>query len=188
MRPIFRNALVFISLAYFFFMILGEFKSGLAYRLLPSPLLFFTQIAGLFPSAKVIDVEFRAEGWSCNEKIFYEIDTSKLFPIQAGNKENRFQRVLYFYGHNHKIMSKLDQFLTQNYNHSLRDQSALGYGVTTGRIGGVRLVAITTPIPRPEIGIQCYRIQPLSDFPFDHKKVLYESSSKRIWENCRNSQ
>lgn len=193
MKHPFRAVLVLLSLAYFFFMVLGQFRSGLAYRMLPGPILFFTQIAGLFTSAKKDDVDFRAEGWSCEKGRFQEIDIRPFFPIQFENKENRFQRTLYFYRHHQKVIESLDQYLTQNYNRTyalLGKPEQLGELEKPGkmeRIGGIRFVAARTPIPNPEAKILRYHRRSLSEYPLDQIKPLYESSPLEIWGNCHES-
>jgi hypothetical protein len=165
----------------------GELNNGLLYGAVPGPLLFFTQIAGLFTEAKQADVDFRAQGWSCRDGLFREIDIDPFFPIQAGNKENRFQRAVYFYAHNHKVMRQLDRFLVSRYNASVKAMATVADADAVGRIGGVRILSAATPIPSPQAGVQRYQRKSLDAYPPDKLRTLYETPSKRIWESCRES-
>jgi hypothetical protein len=65
---------------------------GLLYR----PILFFCQIAALFPRAATYSIEYRAEGYTCSGRVV-EIDVRPYFPIHADDKESRFDRALFFY-------------------------------------------------------------------------------------------
>jgi hypothetical protein len=182
--PAFRKALVAAALGFFALMVMDEWRSGLAYRFVPGPLLFFSQIAGLFPEAKDLDVDFRVEGWSCEEGLYRELDISPFFPIQSGNKESRFERAMFFYHHNAKVMSGLDAYLTAHQNARAKNFSGAA-PMEPGRIGGVRFVSASTPIPTPEEGVKRYRSRPLSDYPFDRLKTWYETPSRIVWERCR---
>jgi hypothetical protein len=186
-RP-FRCGLIVLASLYLVTMVLGEVRSGFVYRWVPGPLLYFTQVAGLFTESKRMDVDFRAEGWSCQDGLFREIDVGPQFPIQPGNKENRFQRAVYFYGHNPKAMHALDRFITDRHNAQVRTREAGGGGGggnDIGRIGGVRILSAVTPIPEPSEGIQRYSRKPLSEYPFDRQHTLYETPDKTIWKRCK---
>ncbi len=182
---VFRYALAAGSLLYFLVVIIGEWRSGLAYAWVPGPILYFTQVAGLFTESKKADMEFRVLGWSCRDGLFREMDVDAHFPIQAGNKENRFQRAVYFYHANGKVMGHLDRFLIRAHNARVAALEAAGKEPDVGLIGGVRIVSAMTPIPRPEEGAQRYARRPLSDYPAAAVKTLYESSENAIWKRCR---
>lgn len=181
----FRCGLIALASLFFSVMVVGEVRSGFVYRWVPGPLLYFTQIAGLFTESKKLDVDFRAEGWSCQDGLFRELDVGPQFPIQPGNKENRFQRAVYFYNGNPLVMHALDRFITEHHNAMVRDLEAKGQSTDPGRIGGVRIVSAVTPIPEPSEGIQRYGRKPLSEYPFDRAHTLYETPAKRIWKRCR---
>ena len=69
-------------------------------RSTPRPWLYFSQVAALFVNAAPKVIDYRAEGWSCTEHRWIEIDVRPYFRIDADNKENRFQRALQFYRKN----------------------------------------------------------------------------------------
>jgi len=183
----FRKCLIGISLLFFFLMILNELRIDLAYRFVPGPILFFSEIAGLFPNAKDQDVEFRAEGWACQEGRYVEMDLKNFFPIQADNKENRFQRAMYFYHRQQKVLQALGQYLTalQNKWVQVHEHPSKNFDSELGKIGGVRLLSVTTPIPTLDQGVERFHWQSLDAFPFEHVKTWYESPSKAIWERCQ---
>ncbi len=182
---IFRILLIILTAYFLFLMVLGEWKSGLAYHLAPNPFLFFTQIAGLFPDAKKADIDFRLEGWVCEDGIFKEIDTAPYFPIQAGNKENRFQRAVYFYSHNKLVMNALEFYVMNHYNGEGKNFDPSKRNQDSKPIGGIRILSTITPIPSPEEGVSHYKRKPLTDFPIDQTKKLYETPSRIISNNCR---
>src|SRR5262249_36323543 len=86
---------------------------------LPPPLKYFTQVAKLFPRAAEMVIEWRAEGFRCATGKFEEIDTRPHFPIRADDKENRFDRAMFFYHTEKRVLEALDTFL-------VRRESALG--------------------------------------------------------------
>src|SRR6185437_8654223 len=73
-------------------------KAGTAARHLPAPIAYFMQVAALFPGAARHAIDYRVEGYRCRDKTWAEIDVTRWFPIDAGNKENHFYRVMHFYG------------------------------------------------------------------------------------------
>src|SRR5689334_15473649 len=78
-----------IAAAYLALVWLEAVRTGVtASRLgLPQPLVYFTQVAGLFPRAAKHAVEYRAEALLCGEREWIEIDVRPFFPIDADNKE-----------------------------------------------------------------------------------------------------
>src|SRR5262245_29019747 len=76
-------------------------RTGVPDRVLPRPVRFFTQVACLFPYAAQNAIEFRAAAFGCDERRFSELDVRPFFPIHADDKENRFDRAMFFY-HRHR--------------------------------------------------------------------------------------
>jgi hypothetical protein len=122
---------------------------------LPRPIHFFTQVAKLFPRAKDMTIEYRAEGYSCATGKFAEIDLRRHFPIQADDKENRFDRAMFFYHDTKKVLDALDAFIVHR-------ESALG---PDHKIGGVLLMSLRIPLPDPGAPVERYRRVPLDDLP-----------------------
>ncbi len=181
---VFRRLLVVMAAAYLSLVVIGELRPDLLNRRVPGPILFFSQIAGLFTEAKTADVEFRVEARACGEENYREIDTDPLFPMQAGNKENRFQRAVYFYSGNHKVMARLEKFIIRSFNERM---ISAGDGRGTGladRIVGIRIVSASTPIPLPGDPVLRYQRLPLAEYPPERVRVLYSSPEKIIARRC----
>ncbi len=176
-----------MALIYLLLVILNEYRIGLAYRYVPGPLLYFSQIAGLFPDAKDMDVEFRAEGWSCDDGLFRELDVRPFFPIQSDNKENRFERALFFYHGNSKVLASLAGYITRHQNILVEKEGGDSRPYSSGRIGGVRLVSAYKPIPALSENAVRYHRMPLSDYPNTQLRTWYETPSEIIWKRCRSN-
>jgi hypothetical protein len=116
------------------------------------------------------------------------MDVAPWFPIQAGNKENRFQRAVYFYGRNRKVMADLDRFLVsrRNADVTLGERGERGEaGSSAGPIGGIRIVAASKPIPDPGGPVSRYRPEPLSAYPPERVRTLYQTPERLRWKRCR---
>jgi len=179
-----RPILVALAGVYLCLVPLNILQPAFSHRWIPGPLLYFSQIAGLFPEAKTNDVEYRAEGWFCEDGIYKEIDIRPFFPIQADNKENRFARAMYFYRNSPFVLSKLSGFVMESYNARVGNLGNTGIPADTGRIGGVRLVAALTPIPPVGTGAARYQRKPLADYDFSERRIWFEPSSRSICQRC----
>jgi hypothetical protein len=142
-------------------------------RNLPRPWMFFTEIAALFPNAPHAVLEYRAEGWSCAERRWVEVDVRPWFPMFADVKENRFHRVLNFHRKNPRVLRALDDFLVQKNNASGREE-----------IGGVRLIDIRVPFPKPGEPISRYSREPLGAFPSLSRRAFYTTSEPKRLARC----
>jgi hypothetical protein len=129
--------------------------TGIPDRLLPMPLRFFVQEAALFPHAAPEEVEWRVEGWLCDEQRFAELDVRPFFPIRRDDKESRFYRAMFFHHRQRAVLSALDAFIVRAQNAAHPDQ----------RIGGVVLLSLRVPIPRLGSDEARYRWKPIADFP-----------------------
>lgn len=170
----FRSALIVVAAAYLALVVLDTFFSGPLFRIVPGPLLYFAQIAGLFPAAKTFDTEFRAEAWDCAAQDFREIDIRPYFPILADNKENRFSRALYFYRRDREVVYALEKYLTDKCNAD---------APPGGRVGGMRFVAVRDSIP-PVGVIARYHPKPLADYPEAARTPLFYTPMRMRRERC----
>lgn len=183
--PLLRKLLLLAALGYLLLILLNVTRSGWVYRWIPGPPRYFSQIAALFPSSKINDVEYRAEGWDCQEGLFLEIDTRPFFPIHADNKENRFSRAMHLFRHHNRVKSRLAAYVAARHNARIADNPSVAAEGEPGRVGGVRLVVGLTPIPPVSAGAKRYRRLPLSVFPWEQRRIWYEPSAKSLWNGCK---
>jgi hypothetical protein len=108
-------------------------------RVLPSPIRLFVQVAALFPNALPEAIEWRARGWRCDLERYEELDVRPFFPIRRDDKENRFDRAMFFHHRQGRVLEALDAYLTTAQNLLHPD----------ARIGGVMLLSLRVPIPPP---------------------------------------
>jgi hypothetical protein len=169
--PRFRRALV-VAAAIYLAGIWLEVAGAPLHKFVPRPLHYFMQVAKLFPHAVPLQTEFRAEGWSCADHVFRELDVRPYFPIRPNDKENRFERAMFFYRRTGKVMHALDDYLVTSAN---RDGAGLG---------GVRLLSLRIPIPPPGEVAEPYRRKPLDQYPADYRKVWYQTPAARLRARC----
>lgn len=139
----------------------------------PRPLLYFAQVAALFPRASTYTIEFRAEGWFCDKHRFEEIDTRPYFPIHVNDKENQYSRAMFFYLENRPVMHAIDDYLTFSFNRS-----------HSRRIGGVRLLSLREPIPKPGTDFPRFHRRPLAEIPRREWKFWYWTPVSRRALRC----
>jgi hypothetical protein len=127
----------------------------------PRPFLYFAQIASLFPHAAEYAIDFRVELYFCDAKQYHEIDPGPFFPAHEEDKENRFDRAMFFYCCNEKdpedavVKQALDEYLVASWNRAHPDQ----------RVGGSLLMSLRAPIPRPGDVFPRYHRVPTRDLP-----------------------
>lgn len=141
--------------------------------IVPRPLLYFAQVAALFPRASIYTIEFRAQGWFCDQKRFEEIDLRPYFPIHADDKENQFSRAMFFYLENRPVMHAIDDYITFGFD---RDHAE--------RIGGVRLLSLREPIPKPGTDFPLFRRRPLAEIPKREWKFWYWTPISKRKQRC----
>jgi hypothetical protein len=149
-------------------------------KMFPRSLVYFTQIAALFTRAAVYSIDYRAEAYVCEASEWAELDTRPYFPLDPDDKENRFQRVMYFFRQHKTTMLALDRYIVERHNEARHDD-----GIPRDeKIGGVRLLSLRGPLPA--IGEPLVRVhrRPLSDFPEDQRKHFYQTKSGTITERC----
>jgi hypothetical protein len=142
---------------------------GLVYR----PVLFFCQIAKLFPTAATHSIEYRAEGYTCGGRVV-EIDVRPYFPIHADDKENRFDRAMFFYRTEKPVMEALESYVMREYNRTEPD-----------KIGGVIFLSLRVPIPPPGTPFPRYERAPLADHPKEQRKVWYVTPHDVVLSRCK---
>jgi hypothetical protein len=149
-------------------------------RILPRSIVYFTQIAALFPRAAIYAIDYRAEGYVCATSKWAELDTRPYFPLDPNDKENRFQRVMYFFRQHKAIMATLDRYLVDRHDEGKLDDSI----PSDDKIGGVRLLSIRGRLPT--IGEPLVRVhhRPLIEYPEDERKLFYQTKSSTITERC----
>ena len=142
---------------------------------------FFTTSTCLFPSADRYAIDFRIDGWSCSDKKWKPLDPRAYFPIQADDKESRFQRFSYFYtmgggDRMRESMHALEAYIEQF--HPERDD---GLAET---IGGIRLSKWTHPLPPPGDDVKKYIYEPLEVPPAKERKDLYYTRESERRAKC----
>jgi hypothetical protein len=165
--------------------LLGVWLEGVGWgapvrAVLPHWISFFTEVAALFTRAGQFSIEYRAEAYVCDAGEWRELDTRAYFPIDENDKENRFQRVMYFYRHRNAVMHAVDRFLVDSHNDLARDD-----GIPSDeKIGGVRLLSLRGPLP--EIGAPLSRVHrvPLTEIPKKERNPWFTTSSAKITERC----
>ncbi len=143
------------------------------------PAAFFTQSTSLFPFADKVITEFRLEGWVCASHRWEPLDPRPYFPIEADDKESRFQRLGYFYRTNRTVMQALDEFITVHHNEGGYDPDGI-----TGTIGGIRLSRLGRPIPEPGDDVPRYHYEPLSPIPPDENREGFHTLAALRKSRC----
>ncbi len=142
---------------------------------------FFTEATRLFPSAIERTLEYRLEAWSCEAHDWQLLDPRAYFPLEADDKESRFQRLGYFYADqalSNYVMNALDRFVRE---HHAKD--GLDDGVQ-GPIGGIRVSVVRRAVPAPGMGAERYVYSPLDPAPDADHKVLFTTDDDRLAKHC----
>ena len=142
-------------------------------KITPRPWLYFAQVAALFVTSAPKVIDYRAEGWSCSERRWTEVDVRPYFRIDMDNKENRFQRALQFYRKNRSVMRALDDFVVKRINAS-----------GAAQIGGVRFVSLRLAYPAPGEHVTTYERLPLATYSGEQRHDWYWTPKSRRIERC----
>jgi hypothetical protein len=167
-----RIALV-VSGALYISAVFCEAVGSRLYNFVYQPVLFFAQIAALFPRAATHGIEYRAEGYTCSGRVV-EIDVRPFFPIHSDDKENRFDRAMHFYREDKPTMQALEAYVMGHYNHTEAD-----------KIGGVIFLSLRVPIPPPGTPFPRYERVPIADHPKEQRKVWYVTPHELVLERCK---
>ncbi len=168
----FRSVWVTVAALYLLTVWLDGVGSTWPAKITPRPWLYFSQVAALFVNAAPKVIDYRAEGWSCSEHRWAEIDVRPHFRIDADNKENRFQRALQFYRKNRSVMRALEDFIVAR-------QNAVG-----PRIGGVRFSSLRLAYPAPGQHVSKFEQLPLSAYSGEQKHDWYWTPESRRAQRC----
>jgi hypothetical protein len=152
--------------------------TGIPARVLPRTPNYFLQVAALFPRSAIASIDYRAEAFVCHERAWREIDTRPYVPIDADDKENRFNRVMHFLRENRKTMSALDAYLVERHN-SGRYEDGI-----EGNIGGARFLSLRIPIPPPGARLERTTRRPLSEYPDQERALFYHAPRSKLAERC----
>lgn len=174
-----RAFLVVLALAYFSILIADHARARGLRSVVPGPVLFFAQIADLFPDASPGIIEYRAEGWLCAQKRFVELDMGRLFPMLAGNKENRFYRLMHFYRQTPAVLHALDEYCVSHY-------PAVETEAGPAHIAGVRFMSLILPLPKDPSEVVRYSRKPLEAYPDVPHHLWYRTSIRAMAERCSN--
>ncbi|HKQ70761.1 MAG TPA: hypothetical protein VJT73_15550 [Polyangiaceae bacterium] len=170
--PRLRRALTFVGGCYVVAMFLEGVQPWL-HRYLPQSLVFFCQISALFPRAASHSIEYRAQGYTCSDKVI-EIDVRPFFPIHADDKESRFERAMFFYRNDKTVMEALEAYVMREYNRAEPD-----------KIAGVSFMSLRLPIPPPGTTFPRYERKALVDYPSERRKVWYFTPHDTVALRCR---
>jgi hypothetical protein len=163
-----RWALAVAAALYF----LGLFVYSTGWKKVPrrsimKPIAFFLESAGLFPKADVIAFEYRLEGWSCRRRRWERLDPRPYFPMEADNKESRFQRVEWLFrdsDSNSAINAALDDYIAR---HRDADDGVVG------PIGGIRVYEVWRELPPVGEDTARYSFHPLAPLqPGEYRKDI----------------
>ena len=168
----FRGVWIAIAGAYLVTVWLDGVGSTWPAKITPRPWLYFAQVAALFVNAAPKVIDYRAEGWSCADKKWVEIDVRPYFRIDADNKENRFQRAMQFYRKNRNVMRALDDFIVKR------------HVAAKNSIGGVRFSSLRLPYPAPGEHVDPYEQRPLTSYASDLKHDWYWTPKSRRMQRC----
>jgi hypothetical protein len=152
--------------------VFSEGVGGSLAHLVYRPVLFFAQIAALFPHPATHVIEYRAQAYTCQGAV-KELDVRPFFPIHADDKESRFDRAMYFYRQHRPTMEALDAYLVREQNRT-----------QTETIGGVSLMSLRIPLPEPGSAFARYTRKPLDEHPPEQRKVWYVTPHATVLERC----
>jgi hypothetical protein len=173
--------LLVLAAAYLATVWLDGVGSNVPSKLLPRAWVYFAQVSALFPHAAITTIDYRAQGWSCADRRWVEIDVRPYFLVDRDNKENRFQRALQFYRRSRTVMRALDELVVKKHN----DETAVRRidGEPT-RIGGVRFLSLRVPYPALGKHVEPYERKPLASYPEAQRKNWYWTPSSLRASRC----
>jgi hypothetical protein len=146
------------------------------------PLLFFVQATKLFPEADEVALEYRLDAWSCDAHAWVPLDPRPLFPIEADDKESRFQRFGFFYANRGSkderrlVLNALDDYIVGR--HGKVDDGI------TGAIGGIRMSEWQHALPELGDPVARYIYRPLVPVPHAELTELFHTPSETRKQRC----
>jgi hypothetical protein len=179
----FRRAIGIAGALYLAAIFLGSAGSSVPQKTLPRPLLYFTQVACLFPRASTHSIEYRVAAYSCSERRFRELDHREYFPMHPDDKENRYHRLAHFYRRDRTVMHALDDHLVERHNARALRGEPTDDGID-GPIGGILVMSLRIPLPEPGARVHRYTRTPFDDVPPEWHKRWYSTPRSRLEERC----
>jgi hypothetical protein len=171
-----RIALVVVAGLYFFALMKHPSQKY-------QPFAYFTECTKLFPEADNVALEFHVDAWSCDQHAWVPIDPRPYFPIEADDKESRFQRLGYFYAdrgtkeERRTVLYALDEWFVGRHA-SVDDGLA-------GPIGGIRVIKVRRQLPSVGDPVERYVYRPLAVPPPDQAQELFHSPGKSRKDRCK---
>jgi hypothetical protein len=175
-----RIALVTLAGVYLAGVWLDGVGSTLPSTVLPRAANYFLQVAALFPTAATMSIDYRAEAWVCADKKWEELDARPYFPIDPDDKENRFQRVMHFFREDRPTMQALDTYLVERH---LSGKGTDGIDPLKP-IGGIRVMSLRIPLPKPGEPLERSRRLPLTEVPAGERHGFYHTRRSKIAARC----
>lgn len=172
-----RAALAVLAAAYLVTVWLDGVGSTVPARLMPRVWVYFAQVAALFPHAADMVIDYRAEGWSCADRRWEEIDVRPYFQLEANTKESRFARTLYFYRKNRPVMQALEQYVIARHDAAS----------SSSPIGGIRFLSLRIPIPPVGARVEPWSRRPVASFPKEQRHDWYWTPRSRRLARCNAS-
>jgi len=139
-------------------------------------LAYFANATKLFPERDEYALEYRLEGWSCTQQAWLPLDPRPYFPMEADDKESRFQRIAYFYSQERVVMHALDDYIVAH--HAGADDHF------ADPLGGIRLVSVRRPLPEVGDPVERYVYEPLAPIPPQWRKDYYWTKASVRKRRC----
>jgi hypothetical protein len=146
------------------------------------PFAYFSECTKLFPEADNVALEYHLDAWSCDQRAWVAIDPRPYFPIEADDKESRFQRLGFFYAdrgtkeERRTVLYALDDYIVARH-HEVDDGQS-------GAIGGIRMIKVRRTLPEVGDPVPRYVYRPLAVPPPDQSQELFHAPAKKRKERC----
>jgi len=171
----FRIALVVVAGLYFFALLKHPSQRW-------QPFAYFTECTKLFPEADNVALEYHLDAWSCDQHAWVAIDPGAYFPIEADDKESRFQRLGYFYAdrgtkeERRTVLYALDDYIVGRHRN-------VSDGVS-GAIGGIQMIKVRRPLPEIGDPVPRYVYRPFATPAKDQSELMFHTPSSKRKERC----
>jgi hypothetical protein len=146
------------------------------------PLAFFAQATKLFTDVDEFALEYRLEAWSCDAHAWVPLDPRPFFPVEADDKESRFQRFGYFYAdrgskdERRLVLDALDDYIVERHGH-------VDDGIA-GPIGGIRMYKWRRALPNLGDPVPRYVYRPLAPVPAEERGELFHTPAATRKQRC----
>jgi hypothetical protein len=182
--PWLRLALVGVACVYY----LGLFVAGTRktpITAIPRWAAFFVEAPGLFPFADRLSFEFKLDGWACSPRAWVPIDPRAYFPIEADNKESRFQRLVWFYRFHDNSKENLRAVMNAIDDYVIAHHADVDDGYR-GELGGIRVYEVYRDLPPPGADVARYASSPLAPLaPGEQRKEIFNTKPSARKKRCK---